>query len=250
MAEHKQVSFIASRGIWEELLEFLDRPGSSRKRLSHPDKYFSIPLKSLETFISQKMNFLSLNYLRGASLAWGLPYVYDFLRSKQIISTRTHQQALEAATMVKQEIIKGFSNSLWEYDFVHHWLPPDSVSEETFTAETQQFADSIQQVNPLSEEVGIYKALETRINEYANQVGISLKDLEDADDSDDLVDHEHIREDLNHIRNVMYGDRKSYQDDFESAKHHKPQKSPLQIAASLEKKKSKSTSKKKQKGFG
>ncbi|MDJ0705207.1 MAG: hypothetical protein QNJ46_18135 [Leptolyngbyaceae cyanobacterium MO_188.B28] len=250
MAEHKQVSFIASRGIWEELLQFLDRPGVSHKRLSHPDKYFSMTLKSLAAFISQKMNLLSLNYLRGAALAWGLPYVYDFLLSKQIISAKTHQQAIEAATAVKQEIIKGFSNSLWEYDFVHRWLPPDSIAEETFITETQQFVDSIQQVTPLSEEMGIYKALEKRINEYANQVGISLKELEDADDLDDSADQEHMMEDLKRIRNIMYEDRKSYQDDFESIKRHKPQKSPLQIAAGLEEKKSKSTSKKKKRGFG
>ena len=251
MAEHKQISFIASRGIWDELLELLDRQGVSRKKRSHPDKYFSITLKSLANFISQKMSLLSLDYLRGAALAWGLPYVYDFLLSKQIISTGTHQQAIEAATAVKQEILKGFSTSLWEYDFVHRWLPPDSVSEETFTAETQQFADSIQQVTPLSEEVGIYKAFETRINEYAHQVGISLKDLEDAYESDDSGDHEHMMEDLKHIRNVMYEDRKSYEEEeFGAAKRHKPQKSPLQIAASLEEKKSKKADKKKRKGFG
>lgn len=43
---------------------------------------------------------------------------------------------------IKVEIIKGYANSLWEYDFVHTWGKPDSISDEEFNAEKELFDDS------------------------------------------------------------------------------------------------------------
>ena len=44
--------------------------------------------------------------------------------------------------------------SLWKYDFVHRWQPPDSISAGDFAAEAEIFAASINNVKPLSEEPG------------------------------------------------------------------------------------------------
>ena len=52
----------------------------------------------------------------------------------------------------KPQIIKGFDQSLWQYDFVHRWPRPDCVSEEEFTAEVDHFRASITQSTPLSDE--------------------------------------------------------------------------------------------------
>jgi hypothetical protein len=151
MTEQKQVSFICSRAIWETVYTFLENREISGTKLAQPESYFAFSLLELEIYVAQKIGaLLSTQQSVGMALLWGLPYVYDFLRSKQIISNDLHQQAIEIVTALKTALINNHAH-LWKYDFVHRWLPPDSIPLKEFEAEKQCFAASFDRVVALDE---------------------------------------------------------------------------------------------------
>ena len=41
---------------------------------------------------------------------------------------------------------------MWQFDFVHRWLPADSISQADWDGEAKQFAASTEEVKPLSDE--------------------------------------------------------------------------------------------------
>ncbi|MGA7932154.1 MAG: hypothetical protein WCA35_01105 [Kovacikia sp.] len=173
MAERKGMSFICSQAIWKALLDFLERRKAPHKQVSQPDGYFALDQKKLDAFVANLIGgFLSMKQAVGFGLIWGIPYVYEFLHSKQVIRQELQQQAIAAATAIKALLIQGFQSSLWKYDFVHRWLPPDSVSEADFAAEAEQFAASLLQVTPLSEEPG-QGTFESKMHQLAKAMGLS-----------------------------------------------------------------------------
>jgi hypothetical protein len=154
MAEQKQMSFICSSTIWKAVISFLDDRQIPRKKLSQPDLYFAFEQDGLDRALTQMIGgLLSMAQAIGFGLLWGMPYVYDFLLAKQMISDRVHQQAMSSIHALKSMILEDYPK-LWRFDFVHRWQPPDSVSAEEFEAEASRFASSLEPVEPLSEEPG------------------------------------------------------------------------------------------------
>ncbi|WAL60043.1 hypothetical protein [Thermocoleostomius sinensis] len=146
MAEEKQVSFICSRALWESIYTFLEHRETSGTKLAQPESYFAFSLLELEIYVAQKIGaLLSTQQSVGVAVLWGIPYVYDFLRSKQIISRDLHQQAIKSVAALKTALINNYAH-LWKYSFVHRWLPPDSVATAEFEAEKQCFAASFERV--------------------------------------------------------------------------------------------------------
>lgn len=155
VATQKQISFITSLGIWETVIEFLESLNLPRKRLTHPDTYFAFSQEQLDEYLGRLIGgLLSNRQAEAAALLWGIPYLYDFLLSKQVISEAIHQKALAITTALKLRFIKVFETHLWQYDFVHRWLLPNSISEADFAAEADKFATSIEKITPLAEEPG------------------------------------------------------------------------------------------------
>ena len=55
--------------------------------------------------------------------------------------------------MLKKDVIKAFGTSLWKYDFVHRWTPPDSVSGDDFAAESELFSKTTEAQEPLGDQL-------------------------------------------------------------------------------------------------
>jgi hypothetical protein len=153
MSDKKQVSFICSQGIWENVLHFLiDYRELKKKQLAHPHSIFGFSQKELDRFLGQQIGSLfSFAQAQGFAALWGIPYLYDFLGAKEIIDPKIHQQALTSVKKLKEELMEGFPE-LWKYDFVHRWSPPDSISPADWEAEVQKFAASKEEVKSLSDE--------------------------------------------------------------------------------------------------
>jgi hypothetical protein len=160
MAEQKQVSFICSRAIWETVHTFLENREISGIKLAQPENYFAFSSLELDSYVAQKIGgLLSTQQSVGMALLWGIPYVYDFLRSKHLISAELHQQVTEIVTALKATLIHNHAH-LWKYDFVHRWLPPDSISLTDFETEQQYFAANFDRV------ISLDKALDAPIPVY------------------------------------------------------------------------------------
>jgi len=95
MATHHQISFIGSRAIWESILDFLESRELPKKQLAHPDRYFAIAQPALDRYVAQQIGgLLSSRQATGFAILWGIPYLYEFLQSRQIITEQTSQQAI------------------------------------------------------------------------------------------------------------------------------------------------------------
>jgi len=155
MTSQKQTGFLTSHAIWAATVGFLHSLERSRKQQSHPDKYFAFKQRALERYVNQQMDsFLLARTASKFGFLWGMPYVYDFLVSKGVIAEEIRDTAIAIAAHLKAQLIERYDRHLWRYNFVHRWLPPDSISEADFEAEAAQFVASIEQVTPLSEEPG------------------------------------------------------------------------------------------------
>lgn len=188
MAEHKQMGFICSQAIWQSVIEFLEQQERPKKDLSHSDGYFTFQQKALDRYVAQQIGgFLSLRQAVGFGILWGLPYIYDFLLSRQLIQSQMQQQAIAISTELKTQLIQGFEHSLWRYDFVHRWSPPDSIDPAEFATEAEQFAASLQQVIPLSEEPGA-GTFNSQLQQWAEEQGwptMSMLPPEQDEDEDE-----------------------------------------------------------------
>ena len=155
MIEKKQVNFITSQTIWTVVFYFLEDRNLPRKNLTNPDKYFTFNQQALDKYIGKLFGGLvSVRQAEAVGILWGIPYVYDFLFNKRVIGEKVYQQAIAITTALKVSLIQVLGRSLWKYDFVHRWQPPDSISAADFAAEAEIFAASINNVKPLSEEPG------------------------------------------------------------------------------------------------
>lgn len=154
MATQKQVNFITSQAIWETVFDFLTHRNLSGKHLSHPDSYFDISEKQLDEYAGKLIEGLfSDKQAEVVTLVWGIPYIYNYLFDKKVISETIHQSAIVATFAVKPHLVKFFNDHLWKYSFVHRWVRPDTVSLADFTAEATMFAASINKFTS-SQEVG------------------------------------------------------------------------------------------------
>ena len=142
MLDTKNINFSTSGDIWLIALDCF-KAGSPRNA---PETNFDNVLKldedKYDREISGRMGFISNKYICGLAVAWGMVYVYDFLYKHAYISDKVYNNALEVIDGIKVEIVEGYVNSLWEYDFVHAWGKPDSISDEEFNAEKELFDNS------------------------------------------------------------------------------------------------------------
>jgi hypothetical protein len=153
MDEQQQMSFVCGQAIWETILEFLEERELPKKQLAQPASYFGIDRRALDRFVAQKIGgLLSLKQSKGFAILWGIPYLYEFLYERQIIEEYIFQKAIAATNALKPQLIEGFKTRLWQYDFVHRWQRPHCISEAEFVVEAEQFAASLQQSEPLSDE--------------------------------------------------------------------------------------------------
>jgi len=153
MRDQHGMSFVCSSLLWQTILDALDAQEVPKKQRQVPDGYFAVQKPKLDRYLAQQIGgFLSMRQSRGVAMVWGLPLLYEFLLERGIVSERIAQKAISIVNEFKPQIIKGFDQSLWQYDFVHRWPRPDCVSEEEFTAEVDHFRASITQSTPLSDE--------------------------------------------------------------------------------------------------
>jgi len=142
MATKKKFRFAVSGRIWDKVMEFLEEESNNKNQ--KPDNYFSINTINFENFLSSLSGGIFYNN-RSEMIAvlWGSVYVYDFLRSIDLINDETHTNFITTSRIFKGKIIANFMSELWNSNFVHYWEKPDSISEIEFNEESKIFQKSI-----------------------------------------------------------------------------------------------------------
>jgi len=171
----RQMRFVCSQAIWMALTDCLEDRKLSNKQLQHPDSYFAIAQNDLDVYLGKLLgSFLSSQQANGFAILWGIPHVYEFLETQHIITAEVRDGAIAAANALKGHLIQAFQRHLWEYDFVHRWQKPDCIAEADFVAEAEQFAASIQQREPLSDEPLEQPSFDTILDNMAAKMGKQL----------------------------------------------------------------------------
>jgi hypothetical protein len=154
MFQRKQMRFVCASGLWEVISDFLIDRDLPPKKLNSPDGLFGFTQQELDRHMAQRIgSFFSMRHSAAIAVLWGIPYVYDFLHARSVIRPDVYRRAIAAAERIKRLVINNLSDiGLWKFDFVHRWLPADSVSQEEFAAQAQNFADTLASPTPLSEE--------------------------------------------------------------------------------------------------
>lgn len=214
LKDRYDLSFITSHKIVTNIWDCLENPEFSATEQADPDEYFATNNIKLDRSVGKEIyTLLSMYPSRGFAILWGIPLLYEFLQEKQVISAEVAEGAISVAQDLQPKLIDAFKQSLWQFDFVHRWPCPMSVSAEAFAAEAEQFAASFGTPTPLSDE----------------------PPKESHDD----------RPFLPAIDPMLMSNAYSL-----SGQPEKPRKSPLQEARDLGKPKKKSGKKNKKKGFG
>jgi hypothetical protein len=154
MLDQKDMAFICSNHIINGVLEFLAERNPRSKESMSPSTYFVFSRRELDSYLAQMLGgFMSMQQARAIGILWGSVYLYDFLLSREIITDSMHRDIMETVGVLKKHVIKAFRKSLWKYDFVHRWTPPDSVPDDDFAAESELFSKTTEVQEPLGDEL-------------------------------------------------------------------------------------------------
>lgn len=106
--------------------------------------YFETEPDKFEEFLDHRTAsmVLNLDHIRYAVL-WGSSYVYDFLLNHQLISEDYYSSISNKINELKARHIAFDLHLLWNYDFVHHWKRPATISNNEFKYEQKIFEKSI-----------------------------------------------------------------------------------------------------------
>lgn len=175
MANQYQLSFVCSQAIWSAVMGALDERDLPKKQLSHPDRFFSISAKELERYVVQLIGgFLSSRQAKGFATLWGIPHVYDFLRTAGVITDSVYESAIQVVTNHKKTLLDHWQGPLWRYSFIHRWGKPAYQSEADFEAEAKRFADTFNQSESLSTEPAEKTDWDAKFSDVAGKIAPNL----------------------------------------------------------------------------
>lgn len=196
--KERNFSFALSGRFWDKILEFWSE-GNKQKRCK-PDKYFRVNSKELEKYISNLSGDMFIdNKSEMIAVLWGSIYIYDFLKSIEIISQETFDNFLEASKILKGKVIGQYTSDLWNSNFVHSWEKPDSISAIEFIEEEIIFKKSIrfkhQKFTRLRSEINDELAKIGELSTYIIEGGKNDENKYDTSVLDDYFDFNNEVED-------------------------------------------------------
>ncbi len=136
------IPFVISATIWDDFLSFIVEYTESN--VYEPNNYFDIDPYRFERYLASIFKNSFIDRLpKIFAILWGSVYIYDFLRSNEIIDESTHTKSIESIKKLKGKFIAIFLDDLWKASFIHSWKKPDSISSKEFTEEEKIFRKSI-----------------------------------------------------------------------------------------------------------
>ncbi|MBK5210326.1 MAG: SEC-C domain-containing protein [Flavobacteriaceae bacterium] len=140
--KNKNFNFSLSGRLLNQMLIFWAEGNHKKKR--KPNDFFSGQANKFENYLTRLSGQIFIdNESEMIAVLWGSVYVYDFLKSIEIISQETHTNFLNITKLLKGKVISQFAPDLWSSNFVHSWQKPDAISEIEFMEEEKIFRKSI-----------------------------------------------------------------------------------------------------------
>ncbi len=131
----KNIKFNLSELMWEHTLNIFN----FKKEYSSPDEFFKVAPKRFQKYLNKYSVYSNEDIEQYYLVIWGSVYVYDFLKSMDIISDETYNHFIYMTKYLKGVAIYKQIKYLWNFNFIHSWERPDSISEAEFNAEKNIF---------------------------------------------------------------------------------------------------------------
>jgi hypothetical protein len=144
LVNEKDVGFTLSAIMGDKILYYFEKRKMNKYKISNTEDYFSIEAQDLDKFLQEVFEgLLSYDYMMETAFLWIIPYFYDFLYSKKIISKYLYNKVIKGLKESKKNYIRRNSSTLWKYDFVHRWNKPDHMSDTDFQQESLLFKNTL-----------------------------------------------------------------------------------------------------------
>lgn len=139
----RNFNFALSGRIWDKMLEFWQSNVNGKQKKTTLDKYFNANPDKFDKFLAGLSGDIFYdNKPEMIATIWGSVYVYDFLQEISLIESMEHKSFIQAIKKFKGIIIAQTTSNLWNFNFVHKWEKPDSISETEFVEEGKIFNKS------------------------------------------------------------------------------------------------------------
>ncbi len=136
MMLEKGCSLPISSLIWKNLHACLEsRPSKNWTQ------YFTLNVTSFSNLVNDTLDYDDGLTTSTMYTLWGSSYFIDFVDTNFLIKAkRTHfAQQRSLIAQMKQQVKSLFLPNLWQYTFIHDWLPPSDIDAEAHEAERQEF---------------------------------------------------------------------------------------------------------------
>jgi len=137
--QEKQVGFSVSGPLWRQMNHYWNE--FNRKPASW-SAYFKLDSRQFDLYVERQSIFLLDNRPTYAMILWGSSYVADFLHEAGFLRKDRYSEQKKLIADLKATFQKNYTDELWQWDFVHDWLPPEGVSAEAWAAEKEAFKQS------------------------------------------------------------------------------------------------------------
>ena len=188
MHTHK-FSFALSGRLWDKLLEFWEE--SNNIKQCKPNDYFFIHTNDFEKYLLRLSGDIFIdNKSEMIAVLWGSVYIYEFLKSIEIIDQKTFDEYIDVSRVLKGKVIGQYTSDLWNSNFVHVWEKPDSISSNEFNEEEKIFKKSLFFKHQK------FTQLRSEISEELNKIGELSEFIINGGKSDDNNSELSLLEDL------------------------------------------------------
>jgi hypothetical protein len=138
----RKFSFALSGRLWDKLLDFWEDINNKKK--CKPNDYFLIQTSEFEKYLLRLSGDMFIdNKSEMIAVLWGSVYIYEFLKSIEIIDKMTFDKLIDVSRVLKGKVIGQYTSDLWNSNFVHVWEKPESISNIEFKEEEKIFKKSL-----------------------------------------------------------------------------------------------------------
>ncbi|MFD0714126.1 hypothetical protein [Paenibacillus sp. GCM10027626] len=142
MHDRKQMDFPLGEAIWLGAFRFLMERKKRKRSILTWEDWFIFSERELEAYLARMAGgFFSNRQAETFAVLWGMPYVYDFLFERNVISEKLHINALRQVARLKTKMRNAYRDELWKYAFVDRWPAADYVEREFLETEDNEEDD-------------------------------------------------------------------------------------------------------------
>ncbi len=131
MLDEKDMPFALSAYIWNYLFLYWEGTGIYTEEVQYDiETYFGYHADAYRSFLGKYSGFIMDYRFSSVALLWGVCYVYDFLRTLNLITDLEYEDVQTTVRAYKYDLIYENLSSLWLYSFVNDWKKSGMETDE------------------------------------------------------------------------------------------------------------------------